>query len=256
MSPSAGLSLSLDGGVTLYSNVGTAFETPTTTELANRPDGAGGFNPSLQPQRTVSYELGARRTRGQASAQFAVYRALVRDALIPFEVPDVPGRQFFRNAGLTATSGVEVAATAVVGRAVQLAASYTFTNPRFRSYTVGSAVLDGNLVPGVAQHRAELSGSWSVARHTLAADLRHQSRTVVDDANTAWSPGYTLADVRVAPRPFDGRVARVRLSFGVQNLFGAEYNSSVVVNAFGRRYFEPGPGRAFHVGLTAEHPGR
>lgn len=256
LSPSAGLSLSLDGGVTVYSNVGTAFETPTTTEFANRPDGAGGFNPALQPQRTISYELGARRVRPGATAQLAVFRAIVRDALIPFEVPDVPGRQFFRNAGQTGTNGVEAAAMASVGSGLQLAASYTFTDARFRSYAVGSATYDGNRVPGVAPHRADLRASWIVAGHGVGTDVRYQSRMAVNDANAGWSPGFTVADLRLAPRPFDARIARVHLSAGVQNLFGAKYNSSVVVNAFGRRYFEPGPGRTVYVGVTAERPGR
>jgi iron complex outermembrane recepter protein len=37
---------------------------------------------------------------------------------------------------------------------------------------------------------------------------------------------------------------------GVTNLFDEEYNTSVVINAFGQRYFEPGPGRALYGGLT------
>ena len=36
---------------------------------------------------------------------------------------------------------------------------------------------------------------------------------------------------------------------GIANLLDEEYNSSVVVNAFGGRYFEPGPGRTVHAGL-------
>lgn len=256
VSPSAGLSLAAGAGVIAYANVGTAFETPTTTELANRPDGAGGFNPALQPQRTVSYEIGARRGRARTSLQLAAYRAVVRDALIPFEVPDAPGRQFFRNAGRTATSGFEAAATASVGRAGRLSAAYTFSDARFRSFTVGSSTFDGGRVPGVASHRADLGASWTVAGHLLAADARHQSRMAVNDANTAWSPAFSLVDIRVGLRPLDTRFARVRLSAGVENLVGTAYNSSVVVNAFGRRYFEPGPGRTVHLGLIAESRAR
>ncbi|MDQ3555605.1 MAG: TonB-dependent receptor, partial [Gemmatimonadota bacterium] len=100
VSPSVGLSLRAAESVSLYANVATAFETPTTTELANRPSGAGGFNPELEPQRTVSYEAGAKaRFGGAGLLTLAAYRARVRDALIPFEVEGAAGRQFFRNAG-------------------------------------------------------------------------------------------------------------------------------------------------------------
>jgi hypothetical protein len=44
-----------------YINLSTSFETPTTTELRNRPGASGGFNEGLKPQRAVNYEIGARR---------------------------------------------------------------------------------------------------------------------------------------------------------------------------------------------------
>lgn len=250
VSPSAGISLVLDHGFVAYGNAGTAFETPTTTELVNRPSGAGGFNPVLEPQRTVSYEAGLRRQGAGASLHLAAFRALTRDALIPFEVPDAPGRQFFRNAGRTSTSGVEAAATVAIGRAVQLDAAYTLTNARFREYTVGTTSHAGNRLPGVAPHRADLSATFRRASGFAAADLRVQSRMAVDDANTAHSPGHVVADLRLGSRPVRIGGAHATLTAGVQNVLAAVYNTSVVVNAFGRRYYEPGPGRTLHLGAT------
>lgn len=249
VSPSAGISLVLDRGFVAYANVGTAFETPTTTELVNRPSGAGGFNPVLEPQRTVSYEGGLRRQGARASLHLAAFRALTRDALIPFEVPDAPGRQFFRNAGRTGTSGVEAAATMVFGREVELDAAYTFTNARFREYTVGTTSHAGNRIPGVAPHRADLSATLTRGPGFASADLRVQSRVAVDDANSAHSPGYLIAGLRLGSRPVRIGRALATLTAGVQNLLGADYNTSVVVNAFGRRYYEPGPGRTLHFGV-------
>src|SRR2546430_8566662 len=60
LSGSLGVAVTPSDGVTLYGNVGTSFETPTTTELTNRPRSAGGFNPALQPQKATSLEVGAR----------------------------------------------------------------------------------------------------------------------------------------------------------------------------------------------------
>jgi len=36
---------------------------------------------------------------------------------------------------------------------------------------------------------------------------------------------------------------------GVRNLTDELYSSAVTVNAFGGRFYEPGPGRSFYVGL-------
>ena len=60
LSGSLGATLQASNVVTLYASAGSSFETPTTTELANRPDTAGGFNRDLSPQRAWTYEVGAR----------------------------------------------------------------------------------------------------------------------------------------------------------------------------------------------------
>lgn len=249
-SPSLGATLALPAGLRAYANVGTAFETPTTTELANRPDGAGGFNPALQPQRTVSWEAGVRRAGARFGAQLAAFRALVRDALIPFEVPEVPGRQYFRNAGRTAATGVEAAVSATALPRLRLDAAWTWTEARFREYAVGEAAFDGKRIPGVAPHRADVTATVTTPVGRVASDVRYQSRLPVNDANTAWSPAHTVADVRLESVALAAGRARVTLSGGVQNVFAARYNTSVVVNAFGRRYYEPGPERTFHLGAT------
>ena len=49
LSPSIGVSLPVGRSVNVFSSVGTVFNTPTTSELGNRPEGAGGFNTILDP---------------------------------------------------------------------------------------------------------------------------------------------------------------------------------------------------------------
>ncbi|MDP9348585.1 MAG: TonB-dependent receptor, partial [Gemmatimonadota bacterium] len=250
-SPTLGVSLAAAEGMTLYANLSTAFETPTTTELANRPDGAGGFNPELEPQHTTSYEAGAKgRLGGWGAVELAAYHADVTNERIPFEVPGVPGRQFFRNAGSSLRRGVEAGATLSPLSGLRARLAYTWTDARFREYVVGGRTLEGNRVPGIAPHRLEGRLSWEGAAGAFAeAGARHVSSLPVDDANRFRSPAYTLADLRAG---WEGaRLGRLRASpfVGVDNLFGREYNTSVVVNAFGGRFFEPGPGRTLYAGV-------
>jgi iron complex outermembrane receptor protein len=261
-SPSLGLSVTAGRALTVYGNVATSFETPTTTELANQASGAGGFNPELDPQRAVSYEVGAKggTTAGASVAvtyELALYRAELSDALVPFEVPGAAGRQFYRNAGSAVHQGVEASLRAqllAAGALLAARSAYTLTDARFDRYAVGTATFDGNRVPGVARHRLDASVSVSpasgVARGAFAeVDLRAQSATVVDDANRARSPGYALTSVRVGLGERRLLGAEVAPFAGVSNVFDVRYNASVTVNAFGGRYFEPGPGRAAYVGL-------
>jgi iron complex outermembrane receptor protein len=259
-SPSVGASWRVGRGGSLYANYATAFETPTTTELANRPSGAGGFNPELKPQRTRSVEVGATaRVAGLGSVQLALYRAGVRDALVPFEVPGAPGRQFFRNAGSAVHRGFEAGATLAPLRALTVRAAYTWTDARFDHYVVGTTSYDGHRVPGIAPHRADVVLSWLAPRGLVAElETRYLSAVPVADADPAGSAAgaYALAGLRLtATRAAIGGVT-VAPYAGVTNLLDRAYVGSVTVNAFGGRYYEPGPRRTGYVGVEVGAPGR
>ncbi|MEX0907630.1 MAG: TonB-dependent receptor, partial [Gemmatimonadota bacterium] len=101
---------------TVFGNIATSFQTPTTTELINAPPAAGqpccptGFNRGLEPQRALSTEVGLRNAAPDWQYEVVAYRMRVTDALVPFQVPDAEGREFFRNAGRTRHQGVEISA--------------------------------------------------------------------------------------------------------------------------------------------------
>jgi iron complex outermembrane receptor protein len=247
--------------VDLYSNYSTSFETPTTSELSNQPTGAGGFNPTLQPQRTRSLEAGMNgrvRLPGIAgSDQLAVYGAGVRDALIPFEVPSVPGRQYFRNAGSTRHRGFESATTLVLPGHVSVRGSFTHTDARFVSYAVTTgtttAVYDGNALPGVAPNRGDATLSYQPGRMFFDFETRASSSMPVNDANSERAPSYVIHAIRLGARGVRASPIEVSPHAGVQNLFGRKYITSVVVNAFGGRYYEPGPPRNAYAGVTLRY---
>lgn len=249
-SPSVGASFAATDALTLFANLSTAFETPTTSELANRADGAGGFNPELEPQHTTAFEGGAKGLLHGVAWEATAYRARVEDALIPFEVAAIPGRQYFRNAGSAIHRGIEVSAQGAAGR-WRGRVAYGWTDARFEAYRVDDDSFDGNRVPGVAPHRLGALLSYTLPRDgAIALEARWSDAVPVNDANTAESPAYATVDARVvAPRLAWARTEWAPF-LSVENLFGERYNSSVVPNAFGGRYYEPGPGRALYLGVT------
>ena len=133
---------------------------------------------------------------------------------------------------------------------------YTHIDARFDAYVVDGSDYGGNRLPGLAPTRVEGWLRWDRAPGFVALDGRWLDAMPVDDANTAEAPAHTLLGVRAGLAPL--RVGGVEAApfVGVDNLTDATYATSVVVNAFGGRYFEPGPGRTWYVGLSTGWAGR
>jgi iron complex outermembrane receptor protein len=255
-SPTLGVSVSAAPWLSVYGNVGTSFQTPTTTELANRPSGAGGFNPDLGPERTRSVELGAKARRGRGWVDLAAYRAVVDSMLIGYELPGFPGRSFYRNAGRSRNRGWEAGAGFEPVAGLTLRAAYTAVDARFERYVVGGQDLAGNRVPGIAPRRAEGTAFWSRGAGPFAGvDVRHESRTPVSDVDAPGalaSPAYTVADVRGGWNEVRAGSFRLTPSVGITNLLDAKYNASVVINAARNRFYEPAPGRTFYASVDVK----
>jgi iron complex outermembrane receptor protein len=237
-----------------YLNVAGAFETPTITELTNQADGAAGLNRTLQPQRTRTVEVGTQGVLlGRVAVQLAAFTAAAREELVPFDVPNQPGRRAFRNAGATTRRGVEAAAQ---GRFAWGSAGVAYTHSAFRfdRYQVGTANYAGARIPGVPAH--VLQGHATARRGALfgTVELSAASSMTANDAGSVSAAGHALWTVRAGGDGLRVGGARVSPVLGVENLFDRRHAGSVVVNATRGRFFEPGPLRrlTLAVRLAAE----
>jgi iron complex outermembrane receptor protein len=250
LSGNIGASWAFDQRFVPYANLSTSFETPTTTELVNQPDGSGGFNRELGPQRAVNYEIGARgEPTPQITYSVALFLGRVTDAIVQQE--EVGGRAFFRNAQKTHNDGAEVGLSITPVPGLTLNGAYTYARYRFVEEPEGSG-LDGNRLPGVPEH------FWRVGLRTgltnglyLDADHTLTSSVASDDANSpegivdSWGAGVTNARVG-----WQGDVGLVQLSpfVGVNNVWDRRYVGSVTLNGLFGRVFEPAPRRVVYVG--------
>ena len=258
LSGSFGIAVNPSSRATLYANVGSSFETPTTTELANSATGTGGFNPDLKPQHARNYEVGARGSLGRGQRlgfTIAVFQADVRDALIPYEI-QAP-RFYYRNAGGTRHRGVEVSSDLTIVPGVRLNAVWTYADYRYRrySFTVSDTIvhtLDGRALPGIPQNWLNLTlGAQPAAFHGAWAEVQQtrSSGYLVSDTLSARAAPWWSTNVRVG---WEGTTGGMRLApfVGINNAFNHLYVSSVVINAARDRFYEPAPGRNFYVGLS------
>ena len=255
VSPMAGIAMRLTPSHSVYANVSSAFETPTTTELGNQADGSAGLNRDLRPQYSTTYEAGMKGfALARVQYDVALFTTNVRDELIPFDIGS--GRTAFRNAGRTRRRGAEASIGAEAGP-LTLTAAYTYSHFRFADFTTGTpaAQLAGNAIPGIPEHQRQASVTWRLPQRVfVVAELLAKSRVFVNDQNLAAAPGYGVTNLRIGGTAVFGR-PWLSPVVGVQNVFDRRYVGSVAVNAAGplatAKFYEPGPGRSWFAGLSA-----
>lgn len=245
LSPGLGLAYNA-GAVLLFVNYNTAFETPTTTELVNRPGRPGGFNETLDPQRTQGLEVGTRGawTRANLAFDVALYYLHADDRLVQQEIPDSGGRAFFQNLGTNTHRGGELAVDWQPGPWLSLQAAYTANRVVFEDEG-----LDGNRVPGLPDQRFSATARVQGRTAYLRLSWDAVSDYFADSANDVTTDGYGLADVQIGLNNLVVGPIAVQPYAGVRNLFDIDYIGSVAINARGN-FFEPGPGRTLEAGLT------
>jgi iron complex outermembrane receptor protein len=249
VSPAVGLVWRTTPLASLYATVSSSFETPTTTELGNKPDGSAGINPDLKPQRALSTEVGAKGLLGGAVRwEVAAFQTSARDELVPFDIPGGNGRRYFRNAGRTTRRGAEAGAEAELGP-LAVHAAYSYSRFRYVDYLVGTTSYAGKRIPGVPESALAAGASYRLAGFTLSGTADVATAVYVDDANSAQADGRTILGLAVSNTIGVGGV-RLAPLVAVQNLTGVRSAGSVSVNAAGGKFFEPAPGRTLLVRMA------
>lgn len=232
----------------------TSFETPTTTELANRPDGTTGLNSDLDPQRSRSVEAGVRTSALGMALEAAGWHTHTRKAITPFR--EVGGRSFFVNAGATRTRGIELSWRAPVHTGLLALATYTLTDATFRDFelTTGETTqsFDGNRIAGIPRHLVRVGVRGAVGRLRLDVDHALMSSQFADDANLIEVPGWDagITGLRASTAIRQGPHRFIAPFVAIQNLWGRDVIGSVTVNGAFGRVMEPSPGRVVSVGVV------
>ena len=247
LSPWGAISRRITTGIHVFANVSTNFEVPTLNELSNNPEGTGGFSESLLPQRTRAWEYGWKgRHKHNLSWELVFFQSKTLDEINPYELPDQPGRTYYRNAGVTMRRGIETALDFQPARKIRIWANYSVSQFRFEDFQAGSTTLDGKLLPGLPANQGQVSVRYSLSKRWMTqAGARFTGSMFADQGNLVRVPPGTWISWRTS---WEGK----RLSaFAVaDNLANSQPYNNIRINAGGNRFFEPGQGRSFSIGLT------
>ena len=223
------------------------LKTPTTTELVNRPDLDGGFNPDVDPQKVQGFEVGVRSSlaQWQTRIDLAFFSMDVHDLLIPFQTEDGGDRTFYRNGGRNLHKGFEIS----LGMKPAPWMSWQLTHTT-GSYTFRSDDLKGHRLPGLPDSRTYLRGLFEASDFWIQTVFEHVSSFYTNDDNSEKNDAYAIVDLTMGHKGIKLPGVTLLPFFRISNLTDASYNGSVVVNAFGSRYYEPSAGRTFQAGLN------
>ncbi|MDP6977092.1 MAG: TonB-dependent receptor [Myxococcota bacterium] len=237
-----------DPRINPFVRIGTSFETPTATALANPDTDAGGFNNDLDAQTSVQYEAGSKGViADRVEYEAAFFYIRVEDELLPYSRAF---STFYENAKRSDRLGLELAVRAKLLTGLHASANYTWSQFEFDRFTDGNDNdFDGNTIPGVPAHLANFALAYESAGGLFSDfDLQYVSDREADNANSAEADDYVVMGLRAGLRHDVGDWS-LEGFFGVQNLGDEEYDDNVRINAGFGRFFEPAPGRSFNVGV-------
>jgi len=243
LNPSAGLAYTFDNARWFF-NLSTSFESPTTTELVNRPEGGNGFNQNVDPERTIGIESGIQGNVDRFDYELTFFAMQVEDLLFPFQT-EQDGPTYFRNEGNTRHYGVESTVGLQIHQDLQFNGMFTLLSAKFNS-----GDLEGNHIPGVPPIRFGSVLTYTPGQHSFSIDNEWVASYYTNNQNSAENDSYALLNFRwsaSANKVFENVSIRPFLS--IQNILNTRYNTSVAINGFGGRFFEPGADRNFNVGI-------
>jgi len=203
-SPRLGLTWRATPEASLYASYGEGFRFPNLNEAF----GAFGFSPALRPERSKSFELGAKWSSDRLRATAAFHHTRVRDEIFfdPLApnplVPPPFNLGTNDNVDRVRHRGIELSAAHQVLEWLELYASYTFDDVEVREDSV--ATLEGEQLPITPKHRgnvgvrAALPFGFEAGMHASYVGERRLANDVEGPAD--FIPSYATYDARVAWR--------------------------------------------------------
>ena len=245
LNPSIGLSYKVNSNDNIFFSFGTSFETPTLNELSNNPNG-GGLNENLKSSSSLNYEIGWRKAVSNLTLEAIAYVISSENEILPYELEQFPGKNFYQNVGSTSRYGIELnSQLSFKGGRINL--SYTLSKNKFEDFIIDNNNLADNLIPGIPSQMLDLDLIFKLSRgRSLIISNRLIGERYADNANETLISSYNLLNIKYSKEIFK----KSEIFLGVNNAFNQEYFDNIRINAFGKRYYEPAPKRNFYFGIN------
>ncbi len=250
--------------LSLFGSWGQGFIPPSTEEIGSNPSGYRGFNESLVPATSNSFEVGARGSVNRSLYyDFSGYYTATTNDFERYRLPNRGNGEegtFYKNIGGTKRYGLELSANYEPIRTFRARVAYTFSHFTYDIPAPISIIMDDT-----SDHRSILDGNWlpNSPQHELMVDVNYDvtpefsvglssetlSKAYIDGANKENEAvqGYTLLDGRIT---YHWTAAGLSgdLTCQVRNMTDQTFVAFSEPDAGGNSY-QPGPGREVFGGI-------
>ncbi len=255
--PRVGLNIRLFREFYFFSQYSKGNSNPTVFEMVDYEN--NNYNLNLHPEHGTNYEAGfkGRFYKSQLRFELAAYQLMLSDAILSYtdNTTAEAERTRFANSGSTIQRGIEWSITKTFFKQhnalqIHLQTAGSAYNYRFDDFRRDEVQLSGKFIPGVPLFNTStnIQFDW---KKKLQLDIAHFwfDKTTLNNANSAWSNAYNLANLKVS---YGISIKeKVDLSFfaGINNMFNASYSSFYGLNDINGRYFNPSPPKNYFGGI-------
>jgi len=242
-----GINYKVNSNLNIYARYATSFETPTLSELSAVPENTGGFNKELNPQESITFDLGLRgRINDLVTYSITGFLINTKNEIVSFESEF---RDLYRNAGKTRRYGIESNINLKTKSGFHLDGGMSIGKFLYQDYQLENIELDGESLPGIPDYQASTTFVYQLKNgFQFSIHNKFTSPIYFDDANENSIQSIFLADIKMKYKHSIG-VHQFSIYGGINNIFNAEYLDNIRINAFGNRFMEPGPKRNYYLGI-------
>ncbi len=253
ISPMLGSSFSINDEMTLYANLSSSFETPTTTELAPKLSVGTGLNKTLKPQAAINHEIGVKGLiTDRLQYSIAVFRIDIDDEIIGLE--DNEGYDLFVNAGESTRKGAELSVNLKLSNNVTADLAYSYADYRFKQFVDNNSNdHSGKPTPGIPQETLFVALNYTNENGFFASiDALYTDKFSLRNDNSLEADSALISNVRLG---YTNTINEwtVEPFLSISNVANEAYLSNARTNAYGGRYYEAAPDRSVYAGVTIRH---
>lgn len=230
-SPRLAILRKLGNHQSIVAKVAHGYSPPSISEM--RPS-TGIINRNLKAEKGWNHEITYRGKYAKFNWDVSVYQFNLDETIVVRRAAD--GSDYFTNAGSTTQQGLELSSNWKISPSVTLEQSLTWQNFRFAN---------GNFLTGTTPYQQATTLFW---RHPSGLSLMQNFQFVdyqfLNDTNAEKMGSYRLWNTKIS---YERK--KWTLWAAVDNVGDERYSSGPDLNATGGRFYNPSPGRNFHVGL-------